>query len=76
MFALRSIFGSIKKLWPDGYNLILRRKIFRAESAEKNSGSLSKEKLALPKQLVVNNASKRSIFYENRRCIRHHYRAG
>ena len=54
-----------KKLWPDGYNFFsdITQKIF-GQKVLKNSGSLSKEKLALPKQLVVNNASKRSIFYE------------
>lgn len=55
-----------KKLWPDGYNFFsnITQKLF-GQKVLKNSGSLSKEKLALPKQLVVNNASKRSIFYEN-----------
>lgn len=54
-----------KKLWPDGYNFFsdITQKLF-GQKVLKNSGSLSKEKLALPKQLVVNNASKRSIFYE------------
>lgn len=54
-----------KKLCPDGYNFFsdITQKIF-GQKVLKNSGSLSKEKLALPKQLVVNNASKRSIFYE------------
>lgn len=54
-----------EKLWPDGYNFFsnLTERLF-GEKVLKNSGSLSKEKLALPKQLVINNASKRSVFFE------------
>ncbi|MBE7038277.1 MAG: hypothetical protein E7404_05170 [Ruminococcaceae bacterium] len=54
-----------EKLWPDGYNFFsnITERLF-GQKVLKNSGSLSKEKLALPKQLVINNASKRSVFFE------------
>ncbi len=54
-----------EKLWPDGYNFFsnITEHLF-GQKVLKNSGSLSKEKLALPKQLVINNASKRSVFFE------------
>lgn len=54
-----------EKLWPDGYNFFsnITKHLF-GQKVLKNSGSLSKEKLALPKQLVINNAAKRSVFFE------------
>lgn len=59
---------SDKKLWPDGYNFFsdIKQKVLSV--TEKNvtgSGSLSKEKLALPKSLIINNPPKRGIYYES-----------
>ncbi len=54
-----------EKLWPDGYNFFSNiAKFLPFQQEDSAAGSLSKEKLALPKKLVVNNAAARSLYFE------------
>ena len=66
VLALNNWIG--EKLWSNGYNFFssVTKKIFSInEDTTSSSGSLSKEKLALPKSLVINNLPKRGIYYES-----------
>ena len=66
ILALNNWIG--EKLWSDGYNFFssVTKKILSInDDAVSLSGSLSKEKLALPKSLIINNLPKRGIYYES-----------
>lgn len=57
-----------EKLWSDGYNFfssITKNFLSIGNGNSNSSGSLSKEKLALPKSLIINNPPKRGIYYES-----------
>ncbi len=57
---------SEKKLWSEGYNFFsdIKQKIINVTGKNTTaSGSLSKEKLALPKTLIINNPPKRGVYY-------------
>ena len=66
VLALNNWIG--EKLWSDGYNFFsgITKKLFSIDDDDfTGSGSLSKEKLALPKSLIINNLPKRGIYYES-----------
>ena len=66
VLALNNWMG--EKLWSDGYNFFssVTKKLFSIDDEDfTGSGSLSKEKLALPKSLIINNLPKRDIYYES-----------
>lgn len=55
-----------EKLWRDNYNFfsVIKQKLGLSDEYGA-FGSLSKEHLALPHRIVVNNSAKRSVYYQN-----------
>lgn len=55
-----------EKLWHDDYNFfsVIKQKLGLSDKYGA-FGSLSKEHLALPHRIVVNNSAKRSVYYQN-----------
>lgn len=55
-----------EKLWSDDYNFfsVIKQKLGLSDKYGA-FGSLSKERLAMPHRIVVNNSAKRSVYYQN-----------